>query len=292
MAKAHWEAVTVPPCAAMADAYARGFPASLAPAKAPMIFTSDRKDYNQLSPNHHATGVAARLCWAAAYGSAKDYENARIPQLHVLDLELELIGLMQSEQYTGIVHGGFYLLAAFVARMAASKKKDTELLAREDEHFKRWFQYLALASTPGGDIVMCGERMKVGPTAPQQAAIWREAKGIPHPEKRKIEGQIGDDFWASLRAFRALRVAGDDLGGAIHLKPEDCPALPFTAQPVELVRWKGGHAARYVGNGGDGTCTWVEVRGEKVSWGVERNHPLPSGGVVIKTQKRVRSGGK
>jgi hypothetical protein len=260
-------------------------------------FGKDRKRTKHLSPNHWEMGLAHDLLASAQSGLGDEWAGACDAYAHCLDLHLREIGLWTSEQFTGAPHGGFYLASLVAARMAAWTAASRGLpippaLASDlDEYAKRTIQYLANTATPSGEIICCGERMPKGPSSPQASAFYRELMGMPHPEKedRKIKRQAGksDDFyWLSLRGLRKLIEAGDYI--TLMARQVDMLSLPFTSQSVTLLRYKDGHAAYCDAGGGDGTCEWVDVRGDRVSWGPRGSvRPRPAAVLFeVKTQKR------
>jgi hypothetical protein len=267
----------------------------------PFFFGKDRKQRKHLSPNHWEMGLAHDILASAQSGFESDWWEACDAYAHCLDLHLRQIGLWTSEQFTGAPHGGFYLASLVAARMAVITAANRGLplaptLASDlDEYTKRTIQYLVNTATPSGEIICCGERMRKGPSAPQQSAFYRELRGMPHPkeEARKIDRQAAksDDFyWLSLRGLRQLIEARDPI--KLMARQVDMLSLPFTSQPVTLLRYKDGHAAYYDAGGGDGTCEWVDVRGGRVSWGLRGSaRPRPAAGVLfeVKTQKRGES---
>lgn len=283
-----WERSIMPGLARLIDAFPKGFPESLeVPFDQALAFGPDRQKHKALSPNHWAMGINRELLRAAAYGSTKEYDRAREIVLRYLEIELEEQGFWQGEQYTGDPHGGFHMAAMFAGAMASKERLDAELAAIQFEHRRRLFAYMAATAAPDGEVICCGERMPKGPGAVQQSAVYREAAGLPHPNRKKIDKQISDDFWASLRAFRALR----DSGMKVEVIMPD--EMPFTKEAIEVVRWKGGHQARYLGGGGDGTCSWVRAeylgKGNLVEWRTAGTPaPEPEPGRSIRTARRNR----
>lgn len=297
MAQKHWEAVTLPPIAQMFEAMSKGFPISyfsistVAPVK-------DRRQYDQMSPNHWDMALSGRLFWSAVYGTPQEYDLTRECVLTSLIFHLDEVGLWTSEQFTGLPHGGFYLAAALGWRAGARYRKDSYLLSRLDLYFQRLMSYLALTSTPGGAVWCCGERMPGGPAAPQQSAFLRELWGLPHkgeigPGRGRVPGGSGRgrsegldplllDTWTSLRALRLLLASGDDLGGIRSIRP-DSPSinslsLPLTARRIQVLRWKGGHLARYIDPipeaKAGGVCDWVLCDYAEVDRGQESRKDL------------------
>jgi hypothetical protein len=301
MAQKHWEAVTLPPISQMFEAMSKGFPISyssistIAPVK-------DRRQYDQMSPNHWDMALSGRLFWSAVYGTPSEYDLAQECTLTSLALHLDTIGLWTSEQFTGLPHGGFYLATALGWRAGARYRKDTYLLSRLDLYFQRLMSYLVLTSTPGGAVWCCGERMPGGPAAPQQSAFLRELWGLPHKgeigsggsrDRIGVQGEtaLQGDAWVFLRGLRLLLASGDNLGGIQSIHP-DSPSisLPLTARRIEVMRWKGGHLAQYIdpipAAKAGGVCDWVLCDHAEVDRGQESRKDLFRGvkyGIEFKT---------
>lgn len=286
----HWEHLIIPRIGKLFDAFPKDFPTgSDIGREAGLVFGTDRQKFKQLSPNHWSMGINCELLRSVAYGTAKEYDAARAVVLFYLDVELNQLGLWQSEQYTGAPHGGMHMNAMFSGRLAALRKQDSELLKLQDEHLRRIFTYLAATATPSGEIVCCGERQPKGPNAPQQSAIWREAKNLQHPDRKKAEKQIADDFWAPLRGFKVLLAKGDKLGGALTITTQAVTEMPLTARRVEVQRWDGGHLAKYGEPTRAGSTAWVRVdhHNDHVEWSPDaHNTPTPPQGRRIKTVPR------
>jgi hypothetical protein len=283
---AGWERSLVTPLATLVDIYPNFDINAPAVKKIPSrIFGKDRKKVKQLSPNHHELGVVLELFRASAYGTDEEWKKAREVHTFVLNQHLYEVGLWTGEQYTGTPHGGFYLAALFAARMAFLVRKERSALTPNDllywdlldEYTVRVFDYMELASTKNGEVIMAGERMPKGPLAVQQSAVLRELKGLPQLDPTRIRRQIHDEFWLPLRAVRKLLYvttpADKELETmiAVRFDEDKIDSLPFTAQPVRIDRWAGGHRAFYTSEGGDGTCRWVWTHRGSTQWGINVN---------------------
>jgi len=265
-----WERNFIPKIGALFDALAKKFPAGLTIPKEPALIWG-KEGAKQASANHKAMAWNLELARAAVWGTPQEYAAAREVVLFYLDLELKQVGLWTQEQFTGAPHGGMHMDAMLAGRVASRHKNDSELLRLQDDHFRRLATYLAATATPGGEIWCCGERMPQGPGASQQTAIYRELHGLPHRGDlaKNAEKKLKDDFWVSVRGFRALQASGDDFGGARDITPSSVTGLPFVKRRVEVMRWNGGHLARYTSpdEGGKDACGWVLVDHQAVDQG-------------------------
>lgn len=254
------------------EAFAAGMPKS---KETPKRFAWPRERQKHASRNHRHMAWGIELLRSAAWGTKAEYEKARA--LVLLDLAdmLDLVGLWTTEQLTGIPHGGFYLDGHFLVAMAAVHRGDSELLTRGGQLLGRAGGYMALTSTPRGEVLCCGERMPKGPLAPQQSAVRRVALGVP----TGVEDKLDDDTWLPVVGALALQAVQPSIVALLGQDPAMVETFPLVRFPVSVVRWKRdgqrgpGHLARYTDGRGsykragddgddpkdDGTCHWVLI---------------------------------
>lgn len=288
-----WERALIPRCGALVDAYAKGFPASLTVTRDESLIWPTA-GVSQSSDNHEPMAWAAELARAAAWGTAKDYELARATALWWIDQELRGVGLWRHEQATSTPHGGMHLDALVTTRCGFEFNGDAEGLAASDRHWQATMALFRAGATPGGSVILPGDRDPNGPIAEQATAFYRELTGLPHrgplaPTTRLQRKGWPGDFWVAVRGVLALRGHGE-------LPPVQKSApLPFLRRPMRLVRGERWHYAEVDTDAGiRDLCDWILVDHEKhdgallsssagLEFGLEgaKEKPgLPGGGAV------------
>jgi hypothetical protein len=242
------------------DAAAKGYPRSLElPRLASMVWGEE--GVKQSSPNHEARAWTIELLRAAAWGSQREVAAALEVVYHWLDRELHQVGLWTVEQCCPAPHGGMHIEAAVNARLAARRLAHEQLTRLVDEHWLRLGSLLAAGATPGGTVLLPGERCPNVPMADQASAVWRHLMGLPETLRRLQGGvkEIDRYYYASLVGVQTLSALGDRFAG-VTTALADRSALPLLRLQLVVERWAGGHRARITQRRqGDlrDLCDWV-----------------------------------
>lgn len=223
--------------------------------------------------NFFRMAAAGWLLWAVRFGKKEDVADALV-RYRDLSARERNQGMWLLEQCACDPHSQFHLSALVGFRLAAREGQLADVLADNDQQWRKLIGLYSLGATPDGEILLPatragqdrGQRVFTRPFTQVGTAVYRLIKHLPMLGPSKKEDWFQNPVYGAGAPFavRALLAAGDTFGGAAA-----STEVPKLRLPMHVRRFEGGHVAWLEGDQRESQpiATWV-----RVEYGVPGKH--------------------